>query len=78
MKPRPEKPPQPPAPPPRRHPPPGIGLIGVGAILASMVLSGFLLGYWTDAWLDTRPLFMLLFAGLGLIGGILKVHKLLI
>lgn len=73
----PEKPPQPPAPPPGRHPPPGIGLIGVGAILASMVLSGFLLGYWTDAWLDTRPLFMLLFAGLGLIGGILKVHKLL-
>lgn len=62
---------------PPSSPPPGIGLIGVGAILASMVLSGFLLGYWTDAWLDTRPLFMLLFAGLGLIGGILKVHKLL-
>lgn len=68
----PEPPPNPPS-----APPPGIGLIGVGAILASMVLSGFLLGYWTDAWLDTRPLFMLIFAGLGLIGGILKVHKLL-
>ena len=55
----------------------GLGLIGVGTILASMVLSGFLLGYWADVWLDTRPLFMLLFAGLGFVGGILKVHKLL-
>jgi len=41
-------------------------------------LSGLLLGYWTDAWLDTRPLFMLLFAGLGLIGGLMKVHRLLV
>ena len=55
----------------------GLGLIGVGTILASMIASGFLLGYWVDVWLDTRPLFMLLFAGLGFVGGILKVHKLL-
>ncbi len=52
-------------------------LIGTGAILASMVLSGFLLGYWTDVWLDTKPAFMLIFGGLGLVGGILKVHRLL-
>lgn len=55
----------------------GLGLIGVGTILASMVLSGFILGYWADVWLDTGPLFMLLFAGLGFVGGILKIHKLL-
>ena len=69
--PRPPRPPRPPA------TPSGLGLIGVGAIFASMVLSGFLLGYWTDIWLDTRPVFMLIFAGLGLIGGLLKVYKLL-
>ena len=55
----------------------GLGLIGVGTILASMVLSGFILGYWADVWLATGPLFMLLFAGLGFVGGILKIHKLL-
>lgn len=55
----------------------GLSLIGVGTILASMVLSGFILGYWADVWLDTKPLFMLLFASLGFVGGILKIHKLL-
>jgi len=55
----------------------GLALIGTGTMLASMVLSGFLLGYWTDVWLDTHPAFMLVFGGLGLVGGILKVHKLL-
>ena len=53
-------------------------LIGVGTILASMVLSGFLLGYWVDNWLDTNPIFMLLFAGLGFVGGAIRVYKLLI
>jgi len=43
-----------------------------------MGLSVVLLGYRTDAWLDTSPLFMLLFAGLGLIGGLMKVHRLLV
>ncbi len=61
----------------RSRPARGLGLIGVGTILASMVLSGFILGYWADVWLDTRPLFMLLFASLGFVGGILKIHKLL-
>ncbi len=57
--------------------PSGLALIGTGTILASMVLSGFLLGYWMDVWLDTKPAFMLVFGGLGLVGGILKVHRLL-
>jgi len=42
-----------------------------------MVLAGFLLGYVLDVWLDTRPVFMVLLCGLGFIGGILKVYKLL-
>ena len=52
-------------------------LLGVGTILTSMVLSGFLLGYWVDAWLDTQPVFMLIFAGLGFVGAAIRVCKLL-
>jgi ATP synthase protein I len=55
----------------------GIVLMGVGTILSSMILAGFLLGYLVDAWLDSRPMFMLVFAGLGAVGGFLKVYKLL-
>ncbi len=53
-------------------------LVGVGSMLTSMVVAGFLLGYFVDSWADTRPLFMLAFGGLGLVGGFLKVYKLLI
>ena len=67
-------PPEPPSGPTR----PGLALIGTGTMLASMTISGFLLGYWTDVWLDTKPIFMLLFGVLGLVGGIIKVHKLLV
>jgi len=56
---------------------PGLLMIGAGTMLSSMVVSGFLLGYLTDRWLDSQPLFMLLFGGLGLVGGFLKVYKLL-
>jgi ATP synthase protein I len=52
-------------------------LIGVGTILSSMIVAGFLLGYGVDRWLDSQPIFMILFGGLGLGGGILKVYKLL-
>jgi len=55
----------------------GLLLIGVGTMLTSMIVAGFLLGYGLDWWLDSRPIFMILFGGLGLIGGILKVCKLL-
>ncbi len=56
---------------------PGLLLIGAGTMLTSMVVSGFVLGYVTDLWLDSQPLFMLLFGGLGFVGGILKVYRLL-
>jgi F0F1-type ATP synthase assembly protein I len=42
-----------------------------------MILAGFVLGYLVDKWLDSAPLFMLVFAGLGAVGGFLKVYKLL-
>ena len=56
---------------------PGLLLISVGTMLSSMVISGFLLGYWADTWFETRPLFMLVLGGMGLVGGFLKVYKLL-
>jgi len=56
---------------------PGLLMVGAGTMLTSMAVSGFLLGYLTDKWLDSLPLFMLLFGGLGLVGGFLKVYKLL-
>jgi len=55
----------------------GLLLIGVGTILASTAISGFILGYLVDYWLETSPVFMLLLGGLGFIGGFLKVYKLL-
>lgn len=56
---------------------PGLLLISVGTMLSSMVVSGFLLGYGLDVWLDTRPIFMLVLGVLGFVGGILKVYRLL-
>ncbi|HEY0663466.1 MAG TPA: AtpZ/AtpI family protein [Thiobacillaceae bacterium] len=61
----------------KQPPKTGLLLIGVGTMLTSMVVSGFLLGYAVDTWADTRPVFMLLLGALGLIGGFLKVYKLL-
>lgn len=52
-------------------------LVGVGTMLTSMVISGFLLGYGVDYWLETAPLFMLSFGALGFIGGGLKVYNML-
>jgi len=56
---------------------PGLLLISVGTMLSSTVIAGFLLGYWVDGWLETSPIFMVVFGGLGLVGGFLKVFKLL-
>lgn len=56
---------------------PGLLLVSVGTMLSSTVVAGFLLGYWVDGWLETSPIFMILFGGMGLVGGFLKVYKLL-
>ena len=55
----------------------GLLLIGVGTHLSSMTAVGFLLGYATDQWLESTPIFMLSFGILGFIGGVLKAHKML-
>ncbi len=56
---------------------PGLLLIGVGQVLTSMIVSGFLLGYLLDLYFETRPIFLLILGGLGFIGGFLKVYRLL-
>lgn len=56
---------------------PGLLLIGVGSLLTSMIVAGFLLGYGADVLLDTQPIFFLGFGLLGFVGGILKVYKIL-
>ena len=53
-------------------------LVGVGTHLAAMVVTGFILGYGIDTWLNTRPIFMMICGSLGFVGGILKAYKLLI
>lgn len=53
-------------------------LIGVGTQLTAMVVTGFLLGYGVDTWLETKPVFMMLFGCMGFVGGILKAYKLLV
>ena len=56
---------------------PGLLLIGVGSVMTSMIVAGFILGYLADMWLNTQPIFLISFGALGLIGGFLKVYRLL-
>ncbi|WP_040727237.1 AtpZ/AtpI family protein [Thiomicrorhabdus sp. Kp2] len=51
-------------------------LLSAGSIFTSMLIAGFLVGYAIDQIFETTPIFMLLCALLGFIGGIQKVHKL--
>ncbi|MCK5810986.1 MAG: AtpZ/AtpI family protein [Cocleimonas sp.] len=51
--------------------------IGAGNIFSSMIISGMIIGYFVDQWLELTPLFMMLFGVLGFIGGMKKVHAIL-
>ena len=53
-------------------------LIGAGTMLASMTISGFLIGYALDYFLDTTPIFLFLIGLFGFIGGILRVKEILL
>lgn len=56
---------------------PGLLLIGVGQILTSMIVSGFLLGYLLDVYFGTLPIFLLILGGLGFAGGFIKAYQML-
>ena len=51
--------------------------VGVGTMVSSMSIAGFILGYVTDWYLGTVPLFLLIFGFLGVLGGIMKAHQFL-
>ncbi|WEJ62622.1 AtpZ/AtpI family protein [Thiomicrorhabdus lithotrophica] len=51
-------------------------LMGAGSMFTSMLIAGFIVGYFLDQIFDTTPIFFLSCAVLGFIGGIQQVHKL--
>ena len=51
--------------------------VGVGTFVSSMTVAGFILGFATDYFLGTVPLFLLAFGFLGLLGGFLKAYRFL-
>jgi ATP synthase protein I len=51
-------------------------MLSAGSIFTSMLVAGFLVGYFLDELFDTRPILMLACALLGFIGGIQKVIRL--
>jgi len=55
----------------------GLLHIGAGNMFASMILSGFIIGYFVDQWLDKSPIFMLVFAVIGFVGGMIRVHEMI-
>ncbi len=60
--------------------PPSLGplLIGVGSIMTSMSVVGFVLGYAVDRWLDSQPIGLLILGFMGILGGLMKAYRLLI
>lgn len=53
-------------------------MAGAGNMLASMGISGFIIGYLTDYIFGTNPLFLISFGLLGFVGGFLKVKDMMI
>ncbi|MFN7094533.1 MAG: AtpZ/AtpI family protein [Burkholderiales bacterium] len=43
--------------------------------IVSGVIVGLGLGYFTDLWLHTRPIFMVIFVLLGFVGGLLNCYR---
>lgn len=56
---------------------PSLLMIGAGSMFTSMVVAGFLVGYWLDSFFDTQPIGLISCGVLGFIGGGQKVYKLL-
>jgi ATP synthase protein I len=56
---------------------PNLLLISAGSMFTSMVVAGFLVGYWLDSLFDTQPFGLLICGVMGFIGGGRKVYDLL-
>lgn len=53
-----------------------IGLIGLGSVFTAMIIAGFLVGYFFDSLLQTKPIFIIGCTAMGFFGGLMKLHKL--
>lgn len=51
-------------------------LLSAGSIFTSMLIAGFLVGWFLDQLFGTTPIMLLACAVLGFIGGLQKVHRL--
>ncbi len=56
---------------------PNLLLISAGSMFTSMVVAGFLVGYWLDSLFDTQPFGLLICGVMGFIGGGRKVYDIL-
>jgi len=56
---------------------PNLLLISAGSMFTSMVVAGFLVGYWMDTWFDTQPIGLMVCGVMGFIGGGRKVYDIL-
>ena len=57
---------------------PNLLLLSAGSMFTSMIVAGYLVGYWIDTWFETQPLGLLVCGVLGFIGGGRKVYDLLV
>lgn len=56
---------------------PNLLLISAGSMFTSMVVAGFLVGYWLDSLFDSQPFGLLICGVMGFIGGARKVYDIL-
>jgi ATP synthase protein I len=52
--------------------------IGYAYNFVAMIMAGFLLGYLTDYFFGTIPLFLIIFGIMGFIGGLIKMKESLV
>jgi len=45
-------------------------MLGIGAVVAGVLVAGIALGWWVDGLLQTSPIFVLVGVALGIAGGI--------
>jgi len=50
----------------------------VGTEIVASTMIGLTVGFFLDRWFDTRPLFLIIFAILGLAAGFLSLYQLLV
>ena len=53
----------------------GLLLVGAGNMFAASVIAGLAIGFALDSWLETTPVFMLVFGVLGVVGGMRNAQK---